>query len=130
VIHDEIAALDGLLASHAGALGGDAEGYRNHAYRVANLCAALAPGPAVELEKIGVVAALHDIGIWTDRDWADVSRGGRRAWAAGGAARRAPCALAERGLPPAAAGARARPAAQPSAEPAADAAVVTGRRIP
>jgi hypothetical protein len=67
VIHDQIAALDALLASHATVLGGDAHGYRNHAYRVANLCAALAPEASADLEKIGVAAALHDMGIWTDR---------------------------------------------------------------
>ncbi len=62
--------LDHLLAVHAGALGGDLDGYRNHAYRVAHLCAALASGsrplPAPQIQKIALAAGLHDLGIWTD----------------------------------------------------------------
>ena len=64
MLHTRIASLDALLAAHADALGGDATAYRNHAYRVANLCAALAPGTP-DLDKIGIAAALHDMGIWT-----------------------------------------------------------------
>ena len=40
--------------------------YRNHAYRVANLCAIQSPSGAEGLEKIAVAAAFHDLGIWTD----------------------------------------------------------------
>ena len=58
--------LDALLAAHAPALGGDLAGYRNHAYRVANLCAALVSPDPDTLHKIAVAAALHDMGIWTD----------------------------------------------------------------
>jgi len=61
-----IAVLDELLASRAGALGADFTGYRNHAYRVVNLCAAQTSVPN-SLEKIAVAAAFHDLGIWTDR---------------------------------------------------------------
>ena len=32
-----------------------------------NLCAALRPGRAHEIEKIAIAAAFHDIGIWTAR---------------------------------------------------------------
>ena len=60
-----IPALDALLAAHAPALGGDFVAYRNHAYRVANLCAALAGAEPAQLHKIAIAAALHDMGIWT-----------------------------------------------------------------
>jgi hypothetical protein len=62
----EFPLLDELLATHATALGGDATAYRNHAYRVANLCFALRPGDEGQLEKTAIAAAFHDLGIWTD----------------------------------------------------------------
>lgn len=62
----EIALLDDLLAAHAGQLAGDAAAYRNHTYRVANLCLALCGGDHAQLDKIALTAAFHDIGIWTD----------------------------------------------------------------
>ena len=45
----EIAALDAILTAHAGDLGRDFTPYRNHCYRVANLCllrASADPGPS------------------------------------------------------------------------------------
>ncbi len=63
----EIAILDDLLAAHASELGDDATAYRNHTYRVANLCLALCGDERAQLDKIAVTAAFHDIGIWTDR---------------------------------------------------------------
>jgi hypothetical protein len=62
-----IPTLDTILGVHTAALGGDLEGYRNHVYRVANLCVAQLPGSAEEIEKTAVAAAFHDLGIWTDR---------------------------------------------------------------
>jgi hypothetical protein len=53
-----------VLETHAAALGGDFKAYRNHAYRVVNLCVALSSGHQVE--KIAIAAAFHDLGIWTD----------------------------------------------------------------
>ena len=61
-----ITPLDEILAAHADVLGGDFVGYRNHAYRVANICAALSAADPVALHKIAIAAALHDLGIWTD----------------------------------------------------------------
>jgi hypothetical protein len=61
----EVATLDAVLDTHAAELGGDFTGYRNHAYRVANLCVALSGSDAQQLEKIAVAAAFHDLGIWT-----------------------------------------------------------------
>jgi hypothetical protein len=61
-----IPTLDTILGAHAAALGGDFEGYRNHAYRVANLCVSRSSGSTEEIEKIAIAAAFHDLGIWTD----------------------------------------------------------------
>lgn len=88
-----IATLDQVLHTHAAALGGDFTGYRNHAYRVANLCVALSPGAPAQVEKIAVAAAFHDLGIWTDGTFdylppsirlaeAYLARAGRPEWTA------------------------------------------------
>ena len=62
-----IPTLDTILDAHAAALGADFEGYRNHAYRVANLCVAQLRASTEDVEKVAVAAAFHDLGIWTDR---------------------------------------------------------------
>ena len=69
-----IPTIDDVLNDHAAALGNDFVGYRNHVYRVANLCAAIVGGPG-ELEKIAIAAVFHDLGIWTNRtfDYLDPS---------------------------------------------------------
>lgn len=64
---EEIATLDAVLRAHAAELGDDFTAYRNHTYRVANLCVALSSGDSGQLEKIAIAAAFHDLGIWTDR---------------------------------------------------------------
>ncbi|MCX5497419.1 HD domain-containing protein [Kaistia dalseonensis] len=62
-----VALLDELLGGYSEALAGDFVAYRNHAYRVLNLCvaAAGADDDAEAIEKIAIAAALHDMGIWT-----------------------------------------------------------------
>lgn len=67
MLRTKIDVLDGVLEAHAAELGNDFTGYRNHAYRVANLCAALSSGDPEPLHKIALAAAFHDLGIWTDR---------------------------------------------------------------
>jgi hypothetical protein len=62
----EIATLDAVLSAHAKELGGDFVAYRNHTYRVANLCLALSPYGPDTLEKIAIASAFHDLGIWTN----------------------------------------------------------------
>lgn len=62
----EIATLDGLLQVHAAELGNDFTAYRNHTYRVVNLCAALSASDPAQLQKMAIAAAFHDMGIWTD----------------------------------------------------------------
>jgi hypothetical protein len=61
----EIATLDAILERDRALLAGDFEAYRNHAYRVANLCAASSSGSPETIEKIAIAAAFHDLGIWT-----------------------------------------------------------------
>jgi len=64
---ERIDALDQVLETHAAALGDDLVAYRNHAYRVANLCVAQGPAGESAIEKIALAAAFHDLGIWTAR---------------------------------------------------------------
>jgi hypothetical protein len=54
-----------VLDGHAAELGEDFTAYRNHAYRVANLCMALRPADDAAVEKVAIAAACHDLGIWT-----------------------------------------------------------------
>jgi hypothetical protein len=61
-----IPTIDDVLDGHASALGNDLVAYRNHVYRVANLCVAIV-GDRCEVEKIAAAAVFHDLGIWTDR---------------------------------------------------------------
>lgn len=61
-----VSTIDDVLDGHASALSDDFVAYRNHVYRVVNLCIAIMGGRA-ELEKIAAAAVFHDLGIWTDR---------------------------------------------------------------
>lgn len=74
--------LDDILQQHAQHLGTDFVAYRNHAYRVANFCNALAP--ASSQDAISIAAAFHDIGIWTHRtfDYLQPSRKRAQEWLA------------------------------------------------
>lgn len=87
----EIPMLEEVLAEYTRQLGSDFIGYRNHTYRVTNLCVLLAPTGRDQTEKIAIAAAFHDLGIWTDRtfDYLEPSvrlardylaRTGRREW--------------------------------------------------
>jgi hypothetical protein len=91
----EIATLDELLDVHAAELGNDWTAYRNHTYRVVNLCVVLSSGnPAGDsepLQKFAIAAAFHDLGIWTDGTFdylqpsirladAHLTRSGRAEW--------------------------------------------------
>jgi hypothetical protein len=62
----ELATLDAILQAHATQLGDDFTLYRNHTYRLVNLCVAQSSPDAPQLEKIAIAAAFHDLGIWTD----------------------------------------------------------------
>jgi hypothetical protein len=62
-----LATVDQVLNNHASELRHDFVGYRNHVYRVANLCLAIAGEERHRLEKIAVAAVFHDLGIWTNQ---------------------------------------------------------------
>src|SRR5262245_24157960 len=57
--------VEEVLDEHASELGRDRIAYRNHVYRVLNLCLAIVGDIRVELEKIAIAAVFHDLGIWT-----------------------------------------------------------------
>ena len=87
----EIARLDAILTAHAGDLGGDFTPYRNHCYRVANLCLSQVSVDPEQTEKIAIATAFHDMGIWTDGTFdylppsvrlatAYLARSGRATW--------------------------------------------------
>jgi hypothetical protein len=59
-----IPTIDDVLNDHATALRDDFDAYRNHVYRIVNLCVAIVGRS--ELEKIAVAAVFHDLGIWTN----------------------------------------------------------------
>jgi len=59
--------VEEVLGNHASELGHDRTAYRNHVYRVVNLCVAILGGSRVELERIAVAGVFHDLGIWTNK---------------------------------------------------------------
>jgi len=63
----EVALVDEVLGEYAESIKRDFAGYRNHVYRVACFCTALSHAGVEAREKIAIAAALHDVGIWTDR---------------------------------------------------------------
>ena len=58
--------VEEVLDDHASELGHDFIAYRNHVYRVVNLCLAIVGDSRVEIEKIAVAAVFRDLGIWTN----------------------------------------------------------------
>jgi len=62
----DVGTVDEVLRSHAAELGPDYAAYRNHVYRVLNLCVAQSSPDAESLEKVAIAAVFHDLGIWTD----------------------------------------------------------------
>jgi hypothetical protein len=58
--------VEEVLDNHSSELGHDFIAYRNHVYRVVNLCLAIVGNSPVELEKIAVAAVFHDLGIWAN----------------------------------------------------------------
>ena len=57
--------LDELLSQHRNQLGKQYVAYRNHLYRLMNTIQATVKLTEVELEKVAVAAAFHDLGLWT-----------------------------------------------------------------
>ena len=59
--------IENLFQSWREPLGQDYVPYRNHVYRVFNFSVKLADADGDLVEKLAVVSAFHDIGIWLDR---------------------------------------------------------------
>ena len=81
-----LSTVETVLGQHAEEMGHDFVPYRNHVYRVVNLCVAIA-GDRTELEKIAVAAVFHDLGIWTNKtfDYIEPSVALAREYLTGGA---------------------------------------------
>jgi hypothetical protein len=63
----DVAIVDDVLRQHASAIGPDLVAYRNHVYRVLNICAEMTDSNVETLETVAVAAVFHDLGIWTER---------------------------------------------------------------
>lgn len=57
--------VDEILNPYREIIAVDFDGYRNHVYRVVNLCYSTRDFDATEKEKIQIAGSFHDIGIWT-----------------------------------------------------------------
>ena len=75
----EIAIVDDVLQQHAPEIGRDLPAYRNHVYRVLNICARMVDGDPASVDGIAVAAVFHDLGIWTDRTFDYLAPSVRRA---------------------------------------------------
>lgn len=64
-IETRLPVVDAILGAFRERLGPDFAGYRNHVYRVVNLCYALGDFQPADKEKIQVIGGFHDMGIWT-----------------------------------------------------------------
>lgn len=57
--------VEDVLALYRDRIGPDFVAYRNHVYRVINLCLSTGVFSGEDREKIEIAACFHDIGIWT-----------------------------------------------------------------
>jgi hypothetical protein len=64
-VERDLKLVDEILGSFKSIIGSDFNAYRNHVYRVINLCYSLGDFSANDKEKIQIAACFHDIGIWT-----------------------------------------------------------------
>lgn len=58
--------LEELFLASADVLGGDLDGYRNHASRVFHFARALGAEGSEAERKLAIACHFHDLGIWTD----------------------------------------------------------------
>jgi len=65
-IERNLETVEALLSHYESTIGADFSAYRNHVYRVINLCFSLADLGDVEREKVQIAAVFHDLGIWTE----------------------------------------------------------------
>ena len=59
--------IENLFESWRDPLGCDFVPYRNHVYRVFNFAVAMSEADEEGIEKLAVIAAFHDVGIWLDQ---------------------------------------------------------------
>ena len=61
----DIDLLEQVMDRYSTCLGSDLTGYRNHVYRLINLCCLLSPLETSQVEKVVIAGAFHDLGVWT-----------------------------------------------------------------
>ncbi len=71
--------VERLIDGWSDALGGQAEGYRNHIYRVINFCAAQQALSEEALRQVVIAACFHDVAIWLDSTFDYLAPSQRRA---------------------------------------------------
>jgi len=67
MVERELSLIEDILETYREVIGDDFNGYRNHVYRVTNLCFAASQINREQKQKIQIAACFHDIGIWTDK---------------------------------------------------------------
>jgi len=67
--HEQSLVLDSVLESWRTQLGEDFTAYRNHCYRVLNLCLAFCGDSAETVNKVSIAVAFHDLGIWANHSF-------------------------------------------------------------
>jgi len=65
-IDRHLSLVEEILDTFKDTIGADFLAYKNHVYRVVNLCYAAGVFGAEDKEKIQIAACFHDLGIWTD----------------------------------------------------------------
>ncbi len=58
--------VDDILEEYRTSLGSDFAAYKNHCYRVLNLCLAFCEKDTETTSKVSIAVAFHDLAIWTD----------------------------------------------------------------
>lgn len=58
--------IENILNPWRTQIGAAFHGYRGHVYRTWNICLALRSCSADEQQKLAVIAAFHDLGLWSD----------------------------------------------------------------
>jgi hypothetical protein len=64
-IERDLPLVEDILGSFSTLIATDLPAYKNHVYRVINLCYAAGDFSLEDKEKIQIAACFHDIGIWT-----------------------------------------------------------------
>lgn len=62
----DLSLVEDILGGYKHMIGSDYDAYRNHVYRVINLCYSLNELSEEDKRKIQIAACFHDIGIWTE----------------------------------------------------------------